>query len=234
MFLVAGLIWLFGCQGIDKLKHPEEWKDAGNSGERIVYNTLVNKLNIPENQILRNVYIPTKDGKTSEIDLLLVSKKGIFVIECKNYGGNIYGDANRPKWIQYIGHQKNYFYSPLLQNKNHAKYLKDFLAENKIEVPIIPLVSTITRGNWKINNLKSDDYILGYNCHLKDVYNDLPDLEQMSTLFKPILAKLTLLSRPGEDIKEKHINDIKNNVPQFSPLNKSPNSSASDIIKKYL
>ena len=213
MFLVAGLIWLFGCQGIDKLKHPEEWKDAGNSGERILYNTLIKKFSIPENQIFRNVYIPIKNGKTSEIDLLAVSKKGLFVFEVKNYGGNIYGDAKRPKWIQYIGNKKNYFYSPLLQNKNHAKYLKDFLAENKIEVPIIPLVSTITRGNWKINNLKSDDYILGYNCHLKDVYNDLPDLEQMSTLFKPILAKLTPLSRPGEDIKEKHINDIKNNVP---------------------
>ncbi|MBQ3436742.1 NERD domain-containing protein [Candidatus Saccharibacteria bacterium] len=49
------------------------------------------------------------------------------------------------RWIQYIGREKNHFYSPLLQNKNHAKYLKNFLARDKIEVPIIPLESI---GEW--------------------------------------------------------------------------------------
>lgn len=213
MFLVAGLVWLFGCHGIDKIKHPEEWKSVGSSGERIAYNTLTKKFNIPENQILRNVYIPTKDGKTSEIDLLVVSKKGIFVFEIKNYGGNIYGDANRPKWVQYIGRQKNFFYNPLLQNENHAKHLKDFLAQNNIEVPITPLVSTITRGNWKVKNLKPGDYILGYNCHFKDIYKNTPDSAAMTKHFKTILTKLAPLSRPSEDIKEKHIKAIKSNVP---------------------
>ena len=83
LFIIAGLIWLFACHGIDKLRHPEEWKDQGSSGERIVYRTLVNQIHVPENQILRNVYIPTADGKTSEIDLLVVSKKGLLVFECK-------------------------------------------------------------------------------------------------------------------------------------------------------
>ena len=170
-----------------------------------MYNTLVKKFNIPENQIFRNVYLPTKNGKTSEIDLLVVSKKGIFVFEVKNYGGNIYGDANRPNWLQYIGHQKNFFYNPLLQNKNHVKHLREFLGESCKDIPIIPLVGTITRGNWKIKNLKPDDYILGYNCHLENIYNNLPDLEQMSKRFKSILAKLTPLSRPDPAIRQNHI-----------------------------
>lgn len=208
LFLACGIIWLFFNHGIDKLKHPEEWKDAGSSGERILYNTLIKKFNIPENQIFRNVYIPIKNGKTSEIDLLAVSKKGLFVFEVKNYGGNIYGDAKRPKWIQYIGNKKNYFYSPLLQNKNHAKYLKDFLAENKIEVPIIPLVSTITRGNWKVKDLKSDDYILGFNCHFREIYEDLPDSEAIAKDFKHILSLLAPLSRPDKLVREKHVEDI--------------------------
>lgn len=106
LFAVSGLVWLFGCHGIDKIKHPEEWKTIGSSGERILYITLTKKFQIPENQIFRNVYIPTRNGKTSEIDLLVVSKKGLFVFECKNYGGNIYGDANREKWIQYLGKKR--------------------------------------------------------------------------------------------------------------------------------
>ena len=209
LFLACGFIWLFFNHGIDKLKHPEEWKDTGSSGERIVYNTLIQKFNIQKNQILRNVYIPTENGKTSEIDLLVISKKGIFVFECKNYGGNIYGDANRPKWIQYIGHKKNYFYSPLLQNKNHAKHLKEFLAQDDIEVPIIPLVTTITRGNWKVKNLKDGDYILGINCHLKDIYENTPDSDAIAKNFKKILAKLAPLSRPDETTREKHIGQIR-------------------------
>lgn len=209
LYLACGIIWLFFNHGIDKLKHPEEWKTIGSSGERILYNTMIKKFNIPENQMFRNVYIPTKNGKTSEIDLLVVSKKGIFIFESKNYGGNIYGDANRSKWIQYIGHQKNFFYSPLLQNKNHARYLKEFLAKSGIEVPIIPLVTTITRGTWKVKNLKTDDYVLGLNCHFENIYENLPISKTTLKNFKRIIAIITPLSRPDKNIEEKHIKQIR-------------------------
>lgn len=209
LFVAAGLVWLFGCHGLDRIKHPEEWKTTGSSGERIVYNTLIAKFNIPENQILRNVYIPTKTGKTSEIDLLVISKKGLFVFECKNYGGNIYGDAKRQNWIQYIGNQKHYFYSPLLQNKNHAKYLREFLAKDNLKVPIIPVIGTITRGDWKIRNLAPTDYVLGINCHLKDIYESLPDSKEIAKHFKALIVKLTPLSRPDEETRQRHIEQIR-------------------------
>ncbi len=206
--ILIGLTWLFYCHGLDKLKHPEEWKTAGSSGERIVYNTLVKNFHIPESQILRNVYIPTGNGKTSEIDLLVVSKKGLFVFECKNYGGCIYGDAKRRNWIQYIGGQKNFFYNPLFQNKNHAKRLQAFLSERDINVPVIPVISTITRGNWKIRNLSPNDYVLGLNCHLKDIYQNLPDSPTIARHYKTILASLAPLSRPDKSIRQKHIDQI--------------------------
>lgn len=146
LFALAAIIWLFFNHGIDKLRHPEEWKDASKSGEQIVYRTFVDKNHVLENQILRNVYISTSDGKTSEIDLLVVSKKGLLVFECKNYGGNIYGDAKRPKWIQYLGRKKSYFYNPLMQNHAHVRHLKKYLKEFG-DLPAISMVVTITRGN---------------------------------------------------------------------------------------
>ena len=208
LFFVSAVIWLFFDHGIDKIKHPEEWKDAGKSGERIIYLALVHNLKIPENQIFRNVYIPTEDNNTSEIDLLIVSKKGLFVLECKNYSGNIYGDTTRQKWVQYLGGQKTYFYNPLMQNKNHAKHLREFLTIYKIEVPIIPLVTTISRGKWKVKNLKSDDYILGLNCHLKDIYNRMPISKECEQNIFTIMNKLKSLSRPNNSIKRKHIEQI--------------------------
>ena len=207
-FVLTGLILAFYCRDIDRIKHPKERESAGESGERTLYNTLVKKIHIPENQIFRNVYIPTSDNRTSEIDLIVVSKKGLFIFECKNYGGNIYGDANRPKWIQYIGNQKNFFYSPLLQNKNHVKHLSEFFAKYEINVPIVPVISTTTRGSWKIKNLRHSDYVLGFNCNFKDVYASLEDSKTIAKHYKTLLNLLTPLSCPDPSIRAKHINDL--------------------------
>lgn len=40
--------------------------------------------------MLRNIYVPY-NGKTSEIDVLMIREKGIFVFESKNYSGWIFG-----------------------------------------------------------------------------------------------------------------------------------------------
>jgi hypothetical protein len=208
LFVAAGFIWLFFCHGIDKIRHPEEWKTKGSSGERIIYRTLVDDFHVPENQILRNVYVPTGDGKTSEIDLLVVSKKGLLVFECKNYSGNIYGDAKRNKWIQYLGKKKSYFYNPFMQNRSHAKHLKKYL-EAYGELPIIPMVTTISAGKWKVKNYGPEDYLLGYNCHLKDILAKTPDSELMAQHFRAIMAKLQPLSRPDESVRQEHIEQVK-------------------------
>ena len=208
LFIIAGLIWLFACHGIDKIRHPEEWTDEGKSGEQIIYRTLIDQIHVPENQILRNVYVPTTDGKTSEIDLLVVFKKGLLVFECKNYAGNVYGDAQRNKWIQYLGKKKSFFYNPFMQNRSHVKHLKKYL-EAYGDIPMIPMVTTITRGNWKVKNYGPEDYLLGYNSHLKDILAKTPDSELIAQHFKAIMAKLQPLSRPDEAIRQEHIEQIK-------------------------
>ncbi len=207
LFILSFLIWLFSCHGKDKIKNPKEWKNAGSSGEQILYTTLRNKIHIPENQILRNVFIPTADGKTSEIDILVVSKKGLLVFECKNYAGHMYGDMKHTKWIQYLGKQKNYFYNPFLQNQNHIKHLKKYLGQFG-DLPAYSFVTTISRGQWKIKNLNSNNYFLGYNCHLTDVYHTLEDSDLIKHHYATIMHKLTPLSRPSQEIQTKHISDV--------------------------
>ncbi len=44
---------------------------------------------------LQNLYIPRSDGNTSEIDVLYLTQKGLFVIESKNYSGFIFGSENQ-------------------------------------------------------------------------------------------------------------------------------------------
>ena len=73
-----------------------------------------------------DVTLPTADG-TTQIDHIIVSKYGIFVIETKNMSGWIFGDPNHPKWTQTFGKSKNSFQNPLRQNYKHIKELEALL-----------------------------------------------------------------------------------------------------------
>ena len=48
----------------------------------------------------------------------------------------------------------------------------------------------------------------GRNCHLKDILPSLPDSELMAQSFAAILAKMRLLARPSDEVRQKHIEDI--------------------------
>ena len=44
--------------------------------------------------ILRDVFIETDEGNTSQIDIVMIGSKGVYVIEVKNYAdANIYGNG---------------------------------------------------------------------------------------------------------------------------------------------
>lgn len=75
---------------------------------------------------LNNVTIPTSNG-TTQIDHIIVSRYGIFVIETKNMEGWIFGDEKSPQWTQSLYGKKYRFQNPLHQNYRHTKALEEFL-----------------------------------------------------------------------------------------------------------
>jgi hypothetical protein len=70
--------------------------------------------------LLKDVTLPTQDG-TTQVDHIIVSKYGVFVVEAKNYGGWIYGDQHQRTWTQSFGHKKFSFQNPLDQNHKHVR-----------------------------------------------------------------------------------------------------------------
>lgn len=60
---------------------------------------------------------------TAQIDYIVVSNYGVFVIETKNYKGKIYGGENSEYWTQNIFGNKFNLYNPILQNAKHVKTL---------------------------------------------------------------------------------------------------------------
>lgn len=75
---------------------------------------------------LNNVTIGTKNG-TTQIDHIIVSRYGIFVIETKNMEGWIFGNEKQSQWTQVLYGKKFRFQNPLHQNYRHTKALEEFL-----------------------------------------------------------------------------------------------------------
>lgn len=75
---------------------------------------------------VHDLVLPCQGG-TTQIDHVLVSVYGIFVIETKNMKGWIFGDERSPQWTQSIFGKKSRFQNPLRQNFRHVKALAEFL-----------------------------------------------------------------------------------------------------------
>ena len=84
-----------------------------------------------EYHLIKNVTLPIlTDGKeqgTTQIDHIIVSKYGIFVVETKNMKGWIFGSESQKQWTQQIFKHKSKFQNPLHQNYKHVKTLESLL-----------------------------------------------------------------------------------------------------------
>lgn len=83
---------------------------------------------LPKNKytILNNIML-SDDFGTHQIDHIVLSNYGIFVIETKNYYGLIKGRDHDKNWCQFLGKRKYYFLNPIHQNYGHIKALSNLL-----------------------------------------------------------------------------------------------------------
>lgn len=118
-FLLKSVIW-----AIEASYNTPERKGA--RGERMVHNALTSVLNEQDYRVLTDLILPVAGG-TTQIDHLVLSRFGIFVIETKNMSGWIFGSADRAKWMQVQKRSKRQFQNPLRQNYAHVKKVQEIL-----------------------------------------------------------------------------------------------------------
>jgi len=100
-------------------------------GKGLIGETLLNlaikiRLDKKKYQLLHDVTLQTEDG-TTQIDHIIISQYGVFVIETKNMKGWIFGNENQKFWTQNIYKKKYTFQNPLHQNYKHTKALEKLL-----------------------------------------------------------------------------------------------------------
>ena len=98
-----------------------------------------------------NDYQIMDGGMSCQIDHILINKNGIFVIETKNYSGEIYGRDEQREWIQVLayGKVKNKIYNPVKQNNTHLYRLRKILPK---EFPLISVVVFVQNNTQHIDS----------------------------------------------------------------------------------
>ena len=154
-----------------------------------------------EQYIINNLILKDENGKTSQIDHLIINQSGIYVIETKNYKGTIYGDEQDFNWIQELSNGKQYeFYSPVKQNLTHINMVRKTI---QMQVPMYSIIVFI-KGN--IDNVNSNKVY-----RLKSFIENIKHYEKIKISVETVEEIYTILKdykdNPRATIKE-HINNI--------------------------
>mgnify|MGYP003639086186 FL=1 len=122
------LIALGFAGGFYASKKFQAHKYAAHIGEQIVNDVLKVSLSDDNYALLSNVTLPIIDLEdregTSQVDHILISSRGLFVIETKHYRGSIVGSENSSEWYQYTAFDKYTFQNPIRQNYSHLKAIE--------------------------------------------------------------------------------------------------------------
>lgn len=194
MFIVVGIASLFA----PKIK--------GFMGEKSV-KFFLSGLNPKKYKVINNIILQI-DGRTTQIDHIVVSNYGVFVIETKNYTGWITGKEFDDSWTQTLNkNSKNSFNNPIKQNYGHIQALKEVLSEI-IDVKYISIVAFTMKAELKV--ITNTDVV--YTAKLPKTIKKYC-IETLSDSSKQqIYEKLISLNISSKENSKAHVQAIKNNL----------------------
>jgi restriction system protein len=96
----------------------------GWTGEMVIHLLLRTMLDRRRYLMFHNLILPTPDG-TTQVDHVIVSRHGIFVIETKHFSGWIFGSERNRTWTQKFPKRSVTFQNPLRQNYKHVRALAE-------------------------------------------------------------------------------------------------------------
>lgn len=198
----------------------------GIAGEFLVHISAKIHLNKYEYQVLRNVTLPTEDG-TTQIDHIIVSEYGVFVVETKNMKGWIYGGSHQRMWTQKIYKYTDKFQNPLHQNHKHVETLKSFLGLN--DQQIFSLVVFVGDSTFKTAMPENVTHGSGFIRFIK--YRKQPVISDEDV--QGILAKIeTGRLAPSSETNKAHINHVKHMISEKQSSNCCPKCGGFMVIRE--
>lgn len=97
-----------------------------NASEALVAETVMKEFAPPEYHLMNHVTLQMEDG-TTQIDHVLLSRFGVFVIETKHYKGWIFANEKQKTWTQVLYRLRFKFQNPIHQNSRHVHAVRKLL-----------------------------------------------------------------------------------------------------------
>ena len=200
--LVIGFVLLFSLSFFLAITMPAR---RGQVGENKV-SRILSKL--PENKykVINDLLLKTSYGIT-QIDHVVLSEYGIFVIKTKNYSGWIYGSDHSEEWTKNVYGNKYLFRNPLKQNYAHVRALMEVLEITNQNL-FIPILAFSNQAEIKVQSSKKiinfgnlRSCILGYQ---NSILNIVDIAKYASTL--------SVTTEYTKEEKKAHVSQIKGNV----------------------
>ena len=178
-------------------------------GEKKTQFNLWLSLNTKLYRRFHDVIIPSQHG-TTQIDHILVSPFGLFIVETKNYTGWIYGSESQANWTQVIYKSKHKFQNPLRQTHRHKKILSKHLRISESHIQTV--ISFVGDVQFK-TELPSNVLRSGIGSYIKqfrvNVFSD-KEVERICSLLKNVKSEVNISTE--EHIQSLHDRYASNTV----------------------
>ncbi len=175
--------------------------------------------------LLKNVTLPTDNG-TTQIDHVIISKYGIFVVETKNMKGWIFGSQNQKNWTQKIFKHTNKFQNPIHQNYKHVKTLESLLQLN--EEQIFSVIVFVGNSTFKTEMPENVTYTGGYIRYIKSKEQEiLSDLEVQQIIQQIESGRLVASFKTNKE----HVKHVKNIIAEKNNIKSCPKCGG-EMVKR--
>lgn len=174
------------------------------TNEELVANELEKLIIDKKGHLINNLCFQDEEGYSSEIDHILITKAGVFVIETKSNFGKISGNEDDIMWQSYYKdtNETKEIINPVRQNKGHINHLRKMFTRNSPKMYSVIIILYGDISDIKINNAYHLDDAISYikNKMSQNVYDD-KYVDKIYKLFLNLKNRYVVL-------KEDHINNV--------------------------
>lgn len=152
-FLIVIGIWIAKKLGLSRLETPE--RRAGRIGEQTV-SQLIREILAQDEELKTNVKLSV-DGRETELDHLIINSSGMFIIEVKNYTGQLAGGEKDYQWINMIMTPGGRFVTrrvknPIRQVNRQVSILSRYLEQQGKTAPVYGYVFLMEHNSPVVSN----------------------------------------------------------------------------------
>lgn len=202
LFLILAIAVIVGIYFLTRFL-PSQAEYRGRRGEQCIFSILKQ---LPDEYYTGNDIVIQRNGYSVQIDHVVISPYGIFVIETKNYTGWIYGNDDSDQWTKNMYGHKYHFGNPLKQNYSHVKALADLFCMSVNS--FIPIVVFLHGADLRCN---TSGTVIYAGQLLEEIYSHrqqvmtLSDVQRLTT----ILNNATIETK---ETRKEHLNKVYENI----------------------